>query len=123
MTSITCNKCFHEIFEFTDKQQMFFAEKGFPPPKKCKKCKDFQKNKKVYTYTPSQKELELKEKMKNKSDQKKVIKSNRYSGFNIVEETESVMESITTKQKMSWADIVEDEETNMNTKRSWASVV
>ena len=102
---------------------MFFAEKGFQPPKKCKKCKDFQKNKKEYTYTPSQKELELKEKMKNKSDQKKVIKSNRYSGFNIVEETESVMESITTKQKMSWADIVEDEESNMDTKRSWASVV
>ena len=89
---------------------MFFAEMGFQPPKKCKKCKDFQKNKKVYTYTPSQKELELKEKMKNKSETKTVIKTNRFSGFNIVEENEPVVESVVTKPKMSWADMVESEE-------------
>ena len=123
MTSITCNKCF-QIFEFTDKQQMFFAEKGFPPPKKCKKCKDFQKNKKVYTYTPSQKELELKEQMKNKYEQKSVIKTNSFSGFNIVEENEPVVERIVTKPKMSWADMVEEEEEmNMNSGKSWANVV
>ena len=111
-------------FEFTDKQQMFFAEKGFPPPKKCKKCKDFQKNKKVYTYTPSQKELELKEQMKNKYEQKSVIKTNRFSGFNIVEENEPVVERIVTKPKMSWADMVEEEEEmNMNSGKSWANVV
>ena len=122
MTSITCNKCFM-TFEFTEKQQMFFAEKGFPAPKKCKKCKDNQKNKKVYTYTPSQKELELKEQMNKKFEQKTTIKSNRFAGFNIIEENESVNENVITKQKMSWADMVEDEERNMDNKRSWASVV
>ena len=32
-------------------------------------------------------------------------------------------ENVITKQKMSWADMIEDEERNMDNKRSWASVV
>ena len=61
--------------------------------------------------------------MKKKSEQKSVIKTNRFSGFNIVEEKEPVVETVVTKSKMSWADMVEEEEMNMNPRKSWASVV
>ena len=99
---------------------MFFAEKGFPPPKKCKKCKDFQKNKKVYKYTPSQKELELKEKMDKKMEVVKAIKTNRFAP---IELNDSIM-GVVKESKTNWADIVEEEEKKQqNTKKSWASIV
>ena len=122
MTSITCNRCF-QIFEFTEKQQIFFAEKGFPAPKKCKKCKDNQKNKKEYTYIPSQKELELKEKMDKKMEVVKAIKTNRFSPIKL---NETIIEEITNivKSGKNWADNVEEEEKKQqNTKKNWADIV
>ena len=98
---------------------MFFAEKGFQPPKKCKKCKDFQKNKKEYTYTPSQKELELKEKMNKKMEAVKAVKTNRFAP---IELNDSIM-GVVKDRKTNWADIVEEEEKQQNTQKSWANIV
>ncbi len=38
----TCVDCGHE-FPFSAKEQAFFAEKGFHPPKRCKACRQLQK--------------------------------------------------------------------------------
>ena len=96
-STITCNKCFRE-FEFTEKERNWYAEMGFKEPKKCKKCKDFQKNKKVYTYIPSQKELELKEKMKTKTTNK--AQSHTVNVFNVLE----VDELGELKQPKKWGE-------------------
>lgn len=39
---ITCSDC-GQSFVFTDREQAFFQEKGFNPPKRCKTCRDKKK--------------------------------------------------------------------------------
>ena len=107
MSSITCNKCYQE-FEFSEKERNWFAEMGFKEPKKCKKCKDFQKNKKVYTYVPSQRELELKEKMLA-AERSKKVQSQTTNAFGALEEEEPkeqqvrVMKWGEDDEKMDWS--------------------
>ena len=45
--TIKCQDCGKE-FVFTEKEQAFYTEKGFEPPKRCKTCRDARKNK--YNY-------------------------------------------------------------------------
>ena len=40
---IKCQDC-GEVFDFTEKEQKFYEEKGFFPPKRCKSCRDERKN-------------------------------------------------------------------------------
>jgi len=35
---LTCKDC-GNFFIFTEREQQFFAEKGFTPPKRCKACR------------------------------------------------------------------------------------
>lgn len=42
---IKCQDC-GENFVFTVNEQKFYEEKGFLPPKRCKKCRDARKNRK-----------------------------------------------------------------------------
>ena len=62
---IECKKCFQK-FEFTEREKNWYAEMGFKDPKKCKRCKDIEKNKKTYSYTPSKAELQRKEALTQK---------------------------------------------------------
>jgi hypothetical protein len=39
---LTCADCGHD-FEWSAKDQEFFAEKGFQPPKRCKDCRRAKK--------------------------------------------------------------------------------
>ena len=39
---LTCADCGRE-FHFGDKDQEFYHEKGFPPPKRCKECRQAKK--------------------------------------------------------------------------------
>ena len=105
---ISCNKCFVE-FEFKEKEQHWFAEMGFEAPKKCKSCKKNQKTqKRDYTYTPSAKELELKEKMDKKKSKKNGLVKNVFDVLNEEEVKVEVVEVVEVKK--SWADMVEEEE-------------
>ena len=113
MTSITCNKC-HQEFEFSEEEMNWFAEMGFKNPKKCKKCKDLQKNKKVYTYTPSQKELELKEKMLA-AERSKKVHNRMTNAFGALEEDEPEEQQV---RVMKWADN-EDEEMDWSKPIKW----
>ncbi len=36
---ITCSDC-GQTFIFTGREQVFFQEKGFNPPKRCKPCRE-----------------------------------------------------------------------------------
>ncbi len=40
--TLTCKDCGND-FEFTQKDQDFFKEKGFDPPKRCKPCREVNK--------------------------------------------------------------------------------
>ena len=42
--TIKCQDCGEE-FVFTEREQEFYTEKGFEPPKRCKTCRDARKNK------------------------------------------------------------------------------
>ena len=42
--TIKCQDCGKE-FVFTEREQEFYTEKGFEPPKRCKSCRDARKNK------------------------------------------------------------------------------
>jgi hypothetical protein len=44
--TLTCVDC-QTQFQFTERDQEFFAEKGFTPPKRCKPCRDIKKQNKV----------------------------------------------------------------------------
>ena len=108
---ITCNKCFMQ-FEFKEKEQQWFAEMGFEAPKKCKSCKKNQKTpKRDYTYRPSAKELELKEKMSKKKQKKNEVVKNVFDVLNEEEEVKVEKEVVKVIEvKKSWADMVEEEE-------------
>lgn len=41
---IKCQDC-GEDFTFTERDQNFYQEKGFEPPKRCKSCRNARKNK------------------------------------------------------------------------------
>lgn len=41
-TELTCQDC-QTTFMFTEKEQAFYEEKGFTPPKRCKPCRDAKK--------------------------------------------------------------------------------
>lgn len=43
---IKCKDCGRE-FDFTEKEQAFYTEKGYPAPIRCKECRDAKKNKNV----------------------------------------------------------------------------
>jgi len=48
--TLTCHDC-GENFTFSAKDQIFYEEKGFPQPKRCRKCRRLRKNllnKKMY---------------------------------------------------------------------------
>jgi len=48
--TLTCHDC-GENFTFSAKDQIFYEEKGFPQPKRCRKCRKLRKNllnKKMY---------------------------------------------------------------------------
>ena len=98
---IECNVCFQK-FEFSEKERNWFAEMGFKDPKKCKKCKGHQKNKKTYTYTPSAKELHMKELMKN-AEKKNKVSNKVMNKFDILSE-EDVKEVVSVEVKKRWAD-------------------
>ena len=106
-STITCKCCFKE-FEFSEKERNWFAEMGFKEPKKCKSCKNNQKNKRTYTYTPSKKELELKEKMRASVVVKEKVVRNVFDVLG--EEDEAVEEEVEVKSNSSWSDSVEDDE-------------
>lgn len=40
---IKCQDC-EKDFIFTEKDQIFYNEKGFYPPKRCKTCRNIRKN-------------------------------------------------------------------------------
>lgn len=42
-TEITCQDC-QTPFLFTEKEQDFYSEKGFSPPKRCRHCRQARKN-------------------------------------------------------------------------------
>lgn len=42
--NIKCQDC-GETFFFTEKDQKFYQEKGFPLPKRCYSCRQVKKNK------------------------------------------------------------------------------
>ena len=105
-STITCNKCFKD-FEFSDKERNWYSEMGFKEPKKCKKCKDLQKNKKVYTYIPSQKELDIKDKMRKREVVKEKVIRNVFDVLGDEEVDEEVDE---VKSTNSWSDSVDDNE-------------
>lgn len=42
---IKCQDCGEE-FNFTEKDQTFYQEKGFKPPKRCKSCRNIRKENK-----------------------------------------------------------------------------
>lgn len=44
--TIKCVDCGND-FQFTDRDQEFFASKGFTPPKRCRPCRDIKKQAKV----------------------------------------------------------------------------
>ena len=39
---IKCQDC-GEVFTFIENEQKFYAERGFLPPKRCKKCRQARK--------------------------------------------------------------------------------
>ena len=43
---LKCSDCGTE-FVFSDRDQAFFKEKGFTPPKRCKPCRDIKKQSRV----------------------------------------------------------------------------
>lgn len=43
---IKCKDC-EEEFEFSEKEQQFYEEKGFPDPKRCKFCRIARKNRDI----------------------------------------------------------------------------
>lgn len=124
--TIECQKC-GSGFEFGVGEQMWYVEKGFPAPKKCKNCKRLEKNKKTYTYTPSKREIELKNTMiTNQQDTKKSKKMNMFDVLGEENEENEVIEKVVekVKEKKSWADMVEEEEDMWNKSGvTWAQVV
>ena len=105
---IQCNKCFQK-FEFTDKERNWYAEMGFKDPKKCKKCKDFQKNKKTYNYIPSKKEIQIKEAMRMaKTNNKTTSEQNIFNLLGEVNEEVSVVPEVA--KYSNWGDVVENGE-------------
>lgn len=44
---IKCKDCGEE-FVFTEKDQKFYEEKGFEPPKRCRNCRNARKDKNLY---------------------------------------------------------------------------
>lgn len=109
---IECKKCFQK-FEFTEGESNWYAEKGFKVPKKCKRCKDAEKNKKTYSYTPSKAELQRKEAMRTaKTNNKKTLNGlNMFSMLDEVNEEVVVEQVVPTVMKSSnWCDMVENDD-------------
>lgn len=43
---IKCQDCGEE-FNFSERDQKFYEEKGFQPPKRCKTCRNIRKEKQI----------------------------------------------------------------------------
>lgn len=43
---LKCQDC-GEIFHFTEEEQKFYEEKGFPEPKRCKICRKIKKERRL----------------------------------------------------------------------------
>ena len=107
---IECNKCFKK-FEFSEKERNWYAEMGFKDPKKCKKCKGLQKNKRTYTYIPSKEELQRKDAMRTTKTTK--TKNTMNNTFNVLNDDNEqvVIEDSRVQEVMksgNWCDVVED---------------
>ena len=117
----TCKTC-GMTFEMSMGEVEWYKMKRFPEPKKCKSCKNVEKEKKErYRYVESEKERKLKMTMKNKSEKKE--KRGVYDVLMMEEEVKP--KEIKPKEvKKCWADMVEEEEMmDMVLRKSWVSVV
>ena len=114
---IECKKCFQK-FEFTEREKNWYAEMGFKDPKKCKRCKDIEKNKKTYSYTPSKAELQRKEAMRTaKTNNKKTL--NGLNMFSMLDEVNEqvIVEQVVVEQVVpnvikssNWCDMVDNDD-------------
>ena len=114
---IECKKCFQK-FEFTERERNWYAEMGFKDPKKCKRCKDIEKNKKTYSYTPSKAELQRKEAMRTaKTNNKKTL--NGLNMFSMLDEVNEqvIVEQVVVEQVVpnvikssNWCDMVDNDD-------------
>tara|TARA_B100001758_G_C18409578_1_gene614640 strand:- start:1717 stop:2082 length:366 start_codon:yes stop_codon:yes gene_type:complete len=108
---IECKKCFQK-FEFTERERNWYMEMGFKDPKKCKSCKDAEKNKKTYSYTPSKAELQRKEAMRTAKTSKRTAGGlNMFSMLDEVNEEEEAEQVVPVVMKSSnWCDMVESDD-------------
>ena len=125
-----CKSC-GMTFEMSVGEVEWYKMKGFPEPKKCKGCKNVEKEKKErYRYVESEKERKLKMMMKSKSEEKKE-KRGVYDVLMMEEEMKPKEEEVRPKEevrpvevKKCWADMVEEDEMmDMVLRKSWVSVV